>query len=147
MSNAKTILLVVMVMALAGYAVHMNMTLNKTVSQYEMSAAEMADRFEKVNENALKAREELARQMSVSEKALAAVEAVKAEVAKVISEVKKADSTPVTEVPVEPVIATKKDEVLSGARAKAEKAKAKAEALLDRISDKPNAWEERSAHL
>ncbi|MBU0880868.1 MAG: hypothetical protein KKE81_01575 [Candidatus Omnitrophica bacterium] len=147
MSNAKTILLVVMVMALAGYAVHMNMTLNKTVSQYEMSAAEMADRFEKVNEDTLKAREELARQMSVSEKALAAVEAVKAEVAKVISEVKKADSTPVTEVPVEPVIATKKDEVLSGARAKAEKAKAKAEALLNQISDKPNVWEERSAHL
>ena len=134
-------------MALAGYAVHMNMKLDKTVSQYEISAAEMVDRFEKVTEDSLKAREELARQMSVSEKALAAVEAVKAEVAKAISGVKQADSTPVTEAPAGPVIAAKKDGVLSGARAKAEKAKAEAEALLGRISDKPNAWEDRSAHL
>jgi hypothetical protein len=147
MSSVKTIVLVVLVMALAGYAVHMNMRLNKTVSQYEMSAVEMAGRFEKVNEDALKAREELARQIVTSEKAGAAIEAAKAEVAKVMSKVKRAASAPVVEVPAEVVTTTKKDEVPSSARAKAEKAMAEAEALLGQIGDKPGAWDERSAHL
>ncbi len=147
MSNTKTIFLAVLIMALAGYVVHMNMRLNKTVSQYEISSAEMADRFEKVNEDALRAREELARQMIISEKAGAAIEAAKAEVAKVIGETKQAPSAPVVEAPAEPVIVTKKDRAIFDARAKAEKAKAETEALLDQISDKSSAWEDRGAHL
>ena len=147
MSSVKTIFLVVLVMVLAGYAVHMNMRLNKTVKQYETLSTEMADRFEKVNEDALKAREELARQIVISEKAGAAIETAKAEVAKIISEVKQAASAPVVEAPAEVVTATKKDRALSGAKAKADKAKAEAEALLGQISDKSGAWEERSAHL
>ena len=146
-SNTKTVFLIILIMALAGYAVHLNIKLNSAVSRYEISAAEMADRFEKVNEDALKAREELARQMVASEKAGAAVEAARLEVAKVINEVKQDAPEPAEEVPAEPVIAVKMDAPLSSAKAKAEKARAEAEALLSQIGNKPNAWEERGAHL
>ena len=149
MSNIKTIFLVILVMALAGYAVHMNMRLNSIVDRYETSATEMVNRFEKVNEDALKAREELARQIVASEKAGAAVEMAKAEVAKAISEIKQDIPEPAEKISTEPVIAAKKRQPISGsgAREKAEKARAEAEALLSEMSDKPNAWEEHTAHL
>lgn len=146
-SNTKMTFLIILVMALAGYAVHMNIKLNSAVSRYETSASEMADRFEKVNEEALRAREELERQVVASERAGAAVEAAAAEVAKVINEVKQDTPVPEEEVPAEPVIAVKADAPISSAKAKAEKARAEAEALLSQIGNKPSAWEERGAHL
>lgn len=146
-TNTKTIFLIVLIMALAGYAVHMNIKLNNTVSRYEMSAAEMANRFEKVNEDALRGREELAKQALISEKAVAAIEAAKLEVAEAMSEVKQDTPPPAKETPAESVIEVKKEQPASKAQEKAREAKAKAEALLSQISDTPNSWEDHEAHL
>jgi hypothetical protein len=53
----------------------------------------------------------------------------------------------VIEKPQEAVKLTKKEQMEADARARAENAKAKAEALLDQVNAGANAWETREAHL
>jgi len=148
MRRIKTILIMIAMLALAGYVVYLNMELKKTANQYESSAVEMANRFEKVNEDALKAREELARQIVLTEEAKAAAEAVRAEAEKAANAIKAEAAVAVDERPVEPVKLTAKERSVYDAKIKAENAKAAAEAMLEQsVGAAKNAWETREAHL
>ena len=147
MPKINTILLAIIAAAFAGYALYVNVQLKDTVKRYEASAADMADKFEKINEDALKAREEFARQKTLAEEANAQAAQAKAETAKLIEEASQKAEAAIVAKEAEPVKLTKKEQQALDAKARAEQAKAKAEALISTIDNEPNAWEAREAHL
>ncbi|GEM_PF-3613970 len=148
MNKVNTILLAIIAAVFAGYALYVNIQLKDTVKRYETSATDMADKFEKINEDVLRAREELAKQKILVEEAKSQAEIAKAEAAKIVEEAKqKAEEAVVAAKEAEPVKLTKKEQEALDAKAKAEEAKAKAEALMGTVNNEPNAWEAREAHL
>ena len=147
MSKANKVLIAIVVAAFAGYAIYLNVQLKDTVKRYETSALDMADKFDKINEDAMRAREELARQKAIAEAAKAEAESVKAEAAKLVEEAKLQSETEAAAKEAEPVNTTKEERAAIDAKARAEAARAKAEALIGAIDNEANAWETREAHL
>ena len=147
MSKIKTVIIVLLIIVLAAYAIHMNIQLKNTINQYEASALKMTEKFESINEDILKAREEIARQKALNEEVNALKETVRTQAAKMISEARQEAARPVYQKPAEPAKMSKKEQIESEAKKKADKAKVEAEALLGQVSTTPNAWEEREAHL
>ena len=147
MRKVNTILLALIAAAFAGYALYVNFQFKDTVKRYEASAADMAGKFEKINEDALKAGEELSRQKALAAEAKAEAEEAKAEAAKLIEEARQKAEAVIAVKEAEPVKLTKKEQQALEAKARAEQAKAKAEALIGAIDNEPNAWETREPHL
>lgn len=147
MLKIKTILIALLIVIPAGYAVYVNIQLKNTVNQYEAAAVKMTKKFESVNENMLKAREELAKQRALGEDVRVSREAFRVQMVKVAEEEKKEAAKPVYKKEAKPVKMSKQEQMESEAKKKADKAKAEAEALLGQISTEPNAWEEREPHL
>lgn len=152
--DIKNFFIISLILALAGYAVYLNIDMKNKINQYEASAVEMANRFQRVNEDAIKAREELARQAVLTEEANAAAVAAKAaaEKAMAASEAKARSAARSAEVASEELFEQSnppvKEKVATDAKSKAEAAKAAAERMLKEASSPvKNLWEEREAHL
>ena len=131
------------ILILAGYSVHMNIKLNKTISQYEADSLEMSGRFEKMNEEMIRGREDIAAQKADIENARVAIEENRAQALKTIADVRQEPVLPAVKKEAIPPLRADKQI----ARERAEKAKAEVEAMLGQMNKVSEPWEKRESHL
>lgn len=143
MPKIDKMLVIIFVVILAGYSVYMNIKFKDTVNQYEKDSLETSRRFEKLNEDMIREREEGARQKAAIEKALAAGEEAKVRAVKTIADAQIEAARPVVKKEMTSAVMTGEQI----AKARAEKAKAEVEAMLGQVSTAPEPWEERESHL
>lgn len=150
MSKINTMLVVLLIVVLVLYAVYMNIQLGQTVRQYEAMNAEMVQKFAKLNEERVRARQELARQkVSAEEIVVAAPAALVSPVLPVRENFETGQSAPQPAMRERPrrVRTAKQEAQENAARERARKEKAEVEAMLGQVNTEPEPWEVREPHL